>query len=172
MLTENELFTITFCLEGFFFGKISVRCALTFTLAKKKVQLSLGLGIYSGIFALYLQCHLKDSRTTFIVFYVLCLLYVLSMAVVISDSLENILNVSNNSICKIIIIMMQMPICAIASDTKRFTVNFFSQSYCPNRSLRFCWLPRAVYLGTHKYQYLSSIIHQIFKDLPLLDRVG
>ena len=127
----------------------SVRCALSssFTLAKE-VQLSLGLEIYTGIFALYLQCHLKDPRTTVIVFYVLCLLYILSIATTVSDLLSCILpEVSKNSICKIIIIMMQIRIGAL--ETNRLTVNFISQSYCPNRSKRFLWLPRAVYLGTH-----------------------
>ena len=60
-----------------------------------------GLGIYSGIFAMYLQCPLKESRTAIIIFYVLCLLYVLSAADVVSDLLSRILEVSNNSICKI-----------------------------------------------------------------------
>ena len=55
MITEPDWGFINLCLEGFFFGKISVLiCALTFTVAKE-VQLSLGLGIYSGIFAMYLQ---------------------------------------------------------------------------------------------------------------------
>jgi hypothetical protein len=58
-----------------------------------------GLGIYSGIFAMYLQCPLKEFRTAIIVFYVLCLLYVLSMATVVIDLLKIILEVSNNSIC-------------------------------------------------------------------------
>ena len=105
MIIPLELFFISLYLEGFFFGKISVLCALTLTLAKE-VQLFLGLGIYSGIFALYLQCPLKESRPAIIVFYVLCLLYVLSMAEVASDLLEIILAVSNNSICKIIITQM------------------------------------------------------------------
>jgi hypothetical protein len=57
--------------EWFFFGKISVPCALTCTILAKEVQSSfLGLGIYSGIFAIYLQCPSKESRTAIIVFYV------------------------------------------------------------------------------------------------------
>ena len=73
----------------------------------KEVQLFPGLGIYSGIFAIYfkLQCVLvsKESRTTSIVFYALCLLYVLSTASVACDLLEFVIQVSNNSICKYII---------------------------------------------------------------------
>jgi hypothetical protein len=107
MITPVELSLTDLCLEGFFFGKIlSILCALTCTLAKE-VHLFLGLGIYTGIFAIYLQGPSKESRTAIIVFYVLCLLYVLSMATVASDLLEDILGVSNNTIYKIIIIQMR-----------------------------------------------------------------
>ena len=73
--------------------------------AKKKVQLFPGLGIYSAIFIIYLRCILsKESRTTSIVFYALCLLYVLSTATVVCDLLEDVIAVSsNNSISKYII---------------------------------------------------------------------
>jgi hypothetical protein len=110
MITAVELDVVDLCLEGFFFGKISVLCALNYTLAKEVQSfLGRGLGIYSGIFAMYLQCPLKESRTANIVFYVLCLLYVLSMANVASDLLELILDVSNNStICKIFIMQMRI----------------------------------------------------------------
>jgi hypothetical protein len=107
MISQYEWSVIDLCLEGFFFGKIFVLCALNLTLAKE-VRLFLGLGIYSAIFAIYLQCPLKESRTAIIVFYVLCLLYVLSMATVVFDSLQNILAVSNYSICKIIIMQMRI----------------------------------------------------------------
>ena len=76
--------------------------------AAKKVQLFPCLGIYSGIFATYLHCVLsKESRTTGIVFYALCLLYILSMTVVVSDLLYFVISVSNNSIqvCKNIIFL-------------------------------------------------------------------
>jgi hypothetical protein len=110
MISPADLTVITLYLEGFFFGKISVLCALTCTLAKEEVQSFkfLGLGIYTGIFALYLQCPLKESRTATIVFYVLCLLYVLSMASIVSDSLQHILDVSDNFIRNIIIMQMRI----------------------------------------------------------------
>jgi hypothetical protein len=111
MILGYEWDIISLYLEGFFFGKISVLCASTCTLAKE-VQLFLGLGIYSGIFAIYLQCPSKESRTAIIVFYVLCLLYVLSMATFVIDLLVVVLDVSNHSICKIII-FMQMRIGAL-----------------------------------------------------------
>ena len=86
------------CVEWFLYGKISVLIrSLTCT------QLMFpGLGIYSGIFVIYLQLASKDSRTTTIIFYALCLLYILSTATVVSDLLVFIIDsdVSNNSICK------------------------------------------------------------------------
>jgi hypothetical protein len=107
MITPTEWTFIDLCLEGFLFGKISVLCALNRTLANE-VQLFLGLGIYSGIFAIYLQCPLKESRTAIIIFYILCLLYALSMASVVMDLLQFLLDVSNNSICSKIIIMQML----------------------------------------------------------------
>jgi hypothetical protein len=107
MISVTEWYIIDAYLEGFFFGKISVPCALTRTLAKEVQSfLDLLLGIYSGIFAIYLQYPSKEFKTAIIVFYVLCLLYVLSMATVVCDLLSFTLGVSNNSICKIIIMLM------------------------------------------------------------------
>ena len=86
------------CLEGFFYGNIFILlCALSCTLAKE-VQIFPGLGLYSGIFTIYLQCHLKESRKATLVFHVLCFLYVLSCAAIVCDLLTVILQVSNNSI--------------------------------------------------------------------------
>ena len=87
MITQEEFNVLSMCVEGFLYGKISVLCA-------KEVQLFPGLGIYSGIFAIYfkLQFASKDSRTTTIIFYALCLLYVLSTATVISDLLISIID--------------------------------------------------------------------------------
>ena len=103
MFTGADSAFIGLCLEGFFYGNISILCALTCTLAKEVQIFPCLLGLYSGIFAIYLQCHLKESRTAIIVFYVLCLLYVLSAATIVCDLLNIILEVSNNSICKNII---------------------------------------------------------------------
>ena len=74
----------------------------------KEVQLFPGLGIYSGIFVLYLLCQSPESRTANIVFYALCLLYVLSTANIVVDLLNFILTVSNNSISKNIIFLSVM----------------------------------------------------------------
>ena len=91
-----EALFIGICVEGFLYGKI---CALTCTLAKE-VQLFPGPGLYSGIFAIYLQCVSKRSGTAIILFYSVCLLYFLSTATFVSDLVALILQVSNNSICK------------------------------------------------------------------------
>ena len=90
---------IAICLEGFFYGKISV-CALACILAEKVPLFLSGVGLYSGIFVMYLQCASKNSRMAIIIFYVLCLLYVLSTATFVSDLIAIILEVSYNSICQ------------------------------------------------------------------------
>ena len=92
MITVNDL--LPFWLEGFLYGKI---CALTLV---KEVQLLPDPGLYSGIFAIYLQCPSKRSGTALILFYAVCLLYVLSTASFVSDLTALILQVSNNSIRK------------------------------------------------------------------------
>ena len=101
MISLHEANFIAVCLEGFFYGKISVLCAFYFALAKE-VQLFPGLGLYSGIFAMYLQCSSNKSRTAIIYFYAPCLLYVLSTATFVSDFVT-LMPVSNNPICKNII---------------------------------------------------------------------
>jgi hypothetical protein len=107
MITGTEAMFIAIYLEWFFYGKISVLCALTSSCALTKyVQLLPGLGLYSGIFALYLQRTRNESRTATVLFYALCLLYVLSTVNIVVDFLVIILQqVSNNSICKNIIFL-------------------------------------------------------------------
>jgi hypothetical protein len=92
MTIVDEAYFISIWLEGFLYGKI---CALICTLAKE-FQLFPGLGLYSGIFAMYLQCQSKKSGTAIILFYAVCLLYVLSTATLASDLATLILEVSNN----------------------------------------------------------------------------
>ena len=74
----------------------------------KEAQLFPGLGIYSGIFVLYLQCRSPESRTANIVFYALCLLYILCTANIVTDPLGSTLGVSNNFISKNIIFLSVM----------------------------------------------------------------
>jgi hypothetical protein len=60
------------------------------------------IGIYSGMFIMYLQCTLalKISKETNIVLCALCLLYALSTIIFLADFVYLLLDVSNNSICK------------------------------------------------------------------------
>ena len=91
----DESYFLAICIEGFLYGK---PCGLTCTLAKKSSY----SGVYSGIFAMYLkcQCPSKRSGTALILFYAVCLLYVLCIAAFVSDLVAVILQVSNNSIRK------------------------------------------------------------------------
>ena len=86
-------------------------------------QLYSGLGIYSGIFAIYVQLASKESRTATIIFYALCLLYVLSTATVVSDLVSTLIDsdVSNNSICKNIVYSL---IILMRLDTLSYWFNF------------------------------------------------
>ena len=79
-------------------------------------QLSLGLGLYSGIFAMYLQCPSKRSGTALILLFAVCLLYVLSAATFVGDLVRLILQVSNNSICKntIFLVSVQLRVQALS----------------------------------------------------------
>ena len=101
MISAFDSAIVGICLEGLFYGKISVLCP--YTLAKE-VQLFPGLGLYSGIFAIYLRLQrpMDKSRTAIILFYIVCLLYFLSIATITSDVVTFVLEVSNtgNSIYK------------------------------------------------------------------------
>ena len=84
--TNEEVIALVTFVEGLLYGNISVLCALTCTLTKE-VQLFPGLGIYSGLFAIYLQCSSKESRMATVIFYALCVPCVLSTAAVVIDFL-------------------------------------------------------------------------------------
>ena len=129
MITLQEAFYIGLCLEGFLYGKLSVLFALTYITLVEEVQLFYGLGLYSGLFALYLQGPSKTSRMATIVFYALCLLYVLSIVQLVSDLVSFILEVSNkNSICSMNDIFYQL--CSRVSGHYRFNIKLtHSQQY-------------------------------------------
>jgi len=74
MISEGEAFLVGTCLEGFFYG------------------------LYSGIFVMYVLCKPERSRTATIIFYALCLLYVLSTATVVTDLLSLILESRINTL--------------------------------------------------------------------------
>ena len=87
------------------------------------------LGVYSGIFALYLQRPSNESRTRTanIIFYILCLLYGFCAAAVVCDLLGFTFGVSNKFICKYIIFIISCAValfrCTIASTSNLLTVN-------------------------------------------------
>ena len=84
------------CLEGFLYGKI-LPWFVPLLLVTKQVQLFLAPGVYSGIFAIYLQWTSNESstRTPNVVFYILCILYVLSAVTFVCDLLQIELGVSD-----------------------------------------------------------------------------
>ena len=78
------------CLEGFFYG--TMRYHLFYTVipqVTKRIRHYPISGLYSGIFVIYLQYHgsKKDAnKGSFTIhFYALCLLYLLSVATIVSD---------------------------------------------------------------------------------------
>ena len=92
----NEQGLLGIWLEGLLYGKL---CILTSTL-DKDVQFFSGLGLYSGIFAMYLQYQWESKKGTKILFYAVCLLYALGTATIVTDLVTFIVFVSKNSICK------------------------------------------------------------------------
>ena len=147
MISSDEVLFICLCVEWFLYGKILIS-ALTLVTLAKEIQLFSGTGLYSGIFAIYLQCPKKDSRTAMIVFYVLCLLFVLSTASVVCDLLNIILylyinnnEVSNNPICNLKNMFF------IGSTGLRGD-NYNSHCGCPSHTKRLLWCHRTIYHGT------------------------
>ena len=94
-MEELEVYIIAICLEGILYGVIK---HVPFLLFAKEVFLVL----YCGIFALYLRYAYGETRT--IIFYAICLLFVLSTVTFVADLvkfiLEEVLLVSYNSITK------------------------------------------------------------------------
>ena len=115
MITTLEtLACFSICFEGFLFGNVSyvhLNVPLVLLVAKE-IQLFPGLGIYTGIFAIYLQCPSDESRTRTanVVFYAICLLYVFCAAAVVSDLISVTLQVSDKFICRNIIFIIS---CAV-----------------------------------------------------------
>ena len=86
-LTIENIGYLSYCLEGFFFGDLSQICSTTVTAPLSK-EVSV-LGLYSGVFAMYLQYHslsakgADNARQTFS--YALCVLYALAVAFIAFD---------------------------------------------------------------------------------------
>ena len=132
MITAQEASFIAICLEGFFYGKISVLCAQNCTVqVANDAQLFSGLlGLYSGIFAMYLQCPSKKSTSAIILFYAICLLYILSTATFVCDFVNIILEVSTNSICQNYIIFISVVLYSrVSQHYRRFKLKM-TRSQC------------------------------------------
>src|ERR1700735_865771 len=71
------------CLEGFFFRTISVNCQAQDAKAVPHCPI---LGLYSGIFAIYLQHHQSTAQGKSILFYALSVLYALTAATIIIET--------------------------------------------------------------------------------------
>ena len=118
-------------LKGFSMVKYPF-CYLPCSTLAKEVQLIPGIGLYSGILAIYFQCQSKESsdgRTTTIVVYAICPLYVLSTLSFVSDFVALILEVSNNYICSKNIIFYQL--CRHVLPRQIFFPLKMSKSYYP-----------------------------------------
>ena len=88
-LTWRELNYLGVCLEGFFFGMVSSTVKHKLLLAKA-VQHCAIPGLYSGIFAMHLQhrgSQKSADKAKNILFYVPWVLYTLSVATIILDTL-------------------------------------------------------------------------------------
>ena len=111
-LTGGDFNYLGLCLEGFFFGTICIPEPSVPLL--RHFNISPVPGLYSGIFAMYLQYHLwkKDTdqaKPKTILFYTLCALYVLSLATFSLDTTAAMVvflrrAVSNNSESKTMIV--------------------------------------------------------------------
>lgn len=89
MDTFHDFLFLGSCLEGLLFGKISVLQSVLHPFLKSfKLQKNY-LGLYSGIFAMYVEYYVSkketDAKQT-LIFLALCILYVLSVIVIALDT--------------------------------------------------------------------------------------
>ena len=81
-LTSGDFEYLGRFLEGFFFGTISVNSQAQVTKAVQHFPIP---GLYSGIFAMYLQHQQSTDKAKNILFYALWVLYALSAATIIVE---------------------------------------------------------------------------------------
>ena len=84
------------CIEGFFLGKVFQFESFNTTSAK----LFPDTGLYTAIFIMYLQ-HQASKRSVIdivqnVLFYLICILYVLSVVTIIGDTVDFIITVSSS----------------------------------------------------------------------------
>ena len=86
-LDMNGFIYLGRCLEGLFFGTISVNCQAEVAEVVQRFPIQ---GLYSGIFVIYLQHYgsqKSTDKTKNIPFYALWMLYALSAVTLVSDLL-------------------------------------------------------------------------------------
>ena len=145
----------------------------------KEFQLFPGLGVYSGIFAIYLQCSSNESRTRTanVVFYILCLLYIFSGATVVCDLLAFIFGVSNDHICKNIILssVLQLRMQALSLQFEIDLTPIYNRIKVVQDTVNACcdFTSQSIIVRVnHSNRICHPLIHLIIKDLSLLDGVG
>ena len=149
-------------LQGFFFGTISVNSQAQ---VAKAVQHCPIPGIYSGIFAMYLQHHESQKGTDKaknILFYAICVLYALSVVDNIMDLILNWAQVSLDDHCcltlfQLVLQNIEIPYCAVIQSTVFACCDFIAQSILVRTT------------GNAHHLFHSS---NCSKDISLLDCVG
>ena len=169
LLLQNFCPVFQYILKGS--STVTYPCFINFLLlVAKEVQLFLGQGVYSGIFAIYLKCPSNESRTRManIVFYTICLLYAFCSATIVIDLLYFILGVSNKFICKNIIFTISRTVAfqyTIDSTSNWHIVNIKSHCGRPRNITCLWWLHFPVHHSTHKQFQAVCIIHFIYLNL-------
>ena len=98
--TDIDFIYLAACLGGFFFGAIHICSLIVISEVIKHYPIP---GLYSGIFALYLQCHASQNRADKIDFYALSVLYVLCGVSVIVGITFDFFQIDNGMVSKTIL---------------------------------------------------------------------
>ena len=96
-LTVEEFFYLAASVESFLFGMISIFQLLGTSLLIQS-NITLVLGIYSGIFAMYLRYYSSQKDTKSILFYAVCVLYALNTTKIVLNFMTFGPLVSNNTV--------------------------------------------------------------------------
>lgn len=99
-LTEADFIYLAACLGGFFFGAIQICSPTVISKVTKHYPVP---GLYSGIFALYLQCRASQNRTDKIAFYALSVLYVLCGVSIAVGITFNFFEIDSGTVSKTIL---------------------------------------------------------------------
>ena len=121
---------------------------------------------------MFLQCSSNKSGMAIIIFYTLCLLYVLSTATFVTDIVFSALQVSNNPICKNIKFFISCAVAyqyTIVSTSNRLTANLNSPFDFQSRYNWLFWLHCPMYPGMHEplCWYIIRFILQRSTDVGL-----